>query len=83
MASVLMSPKDVSLTVDDLLRHEPGEERYAQAWIQNLRQLDADGDMLRERGGQLDTIINSRSWKLTAPLRALGRVARRDDSRQT
>jgi SAM-dependent methyltransferase len=80
---VLMSPKDVSLSVADLQRYEPGEERYSKAWIQNLRQLDVDGDMLRERGGQLDTILNSRSWKLTAPLRALGRLARRDDSRQT
>ena len=74
---VLMSPKDVSLTVDDLVRYEPGEQRYAKAWIQNLRQLDADGDMLRERGGQPDTIINSRSWRLTASPWALGGCAPR------
>ena len=47
-------PRDVSLSVEDLWRMEPGEDRYARAWIQNLRQLDADGDMLRANAQQID-----------------------------
>ena len=80
---VMMSPRDVSLSVEDLWRMEPGDERYARAWIQNLRQLDADGDMLRANAQQIDGVLNSRSWRMTAPLRSLAARLRPSSTRRS
>jgi SAM-dependent methyltransferase len=45
---VVLRPRSVeSLTIEDLERDEPGEERYLEARRHHLRQLRADGEQVR------------------------------------
>ena len=64
----LMRKRDVELTVDDVERPEPGEPREFAALRHNLSQLRHDhaAELARLRS----FYESSRSWQLTAPLRA-------------
>ena len=63
-----MRKRDVELTVDDVERPEPGEPREFAALRHNLSQLRHDhaAELVRLRS----FYESSRSWQLTAPLRA-------------
>ncbi len=64
----------------ELERAEPGESRELAAAQQNVASLRSEVENLVAENGDLSawlaTTVNSRSWRLTAPLRALGRTAR-------
>jgi SAM-dependent methyltransferase len=80
--AVLRKRPAVSVTAAELEREEPGEERYALARRTQLEQFHAEALVLRsdleavdeqlaEALVHVDEMVNSRSWRLTAPLRAL------------
>ncbi|MFL5821367.1 MAG: class I SAM-dependent methyltransferase [Solirubrobacteraceae bacterium] len=82
---VLMQRREVQLAVDDLERLD-ADPREAAALRHNVRQLVnilAETDPARRAQEThdlqvaLQTVISSRSWRLTRPLRAVGQAARR------
>jgi SAM-dependent methyltransferase len=85
---VLMRKRDVELTVEDLERPSDDPREY-QALRHNIRQLQREIDMFRgylrdaqaERdaalAGQRQEYEGSLSWRLTSPLRASAKTARR------
>jgi len=67
---VMMRKRPGTFTVEQLERAEPGEARELAAARQNVASL-------RREIAVQSRYLTSRSWRLTAPLRALGRRARR------
>jgi SAM-dependent methyltransferase len=89
---VLMRKRPGSFAPADLEAIEPGEEREVKAMRHNIRQLQAEAaeqrhallsevEALRREsrviGRTLQGITNSRSWRITRPLRALTRRRKR------
>lgn len=85
---VLMRKRDVPVTAADLEQPEPDDPRELEALRHNLRQVQRELARLRESHNayaklaieaqrQLAAYERSRSWRLTRPLRALGRSAPR------
>ena len=70
----LMRKRDVELTVADVERPEEGELREFVALRHNLRQVQ------RDQGAEMAALRTfyeaSRSWRLTAPIRASLKAAR-------
>ncbi len=64
----------------ELERPEPGEFRELTAAQQNVASLRREVEILftwnTDLSAWLTATVNSRSWRMTAPLRALGRTAR-------
>lgn len=86
--TVVMRPKRVSLTVEDLEREEPGEPRYEMACRQHLRQLATEGGEVRMQHqavlrelSKVSTayadVVSTRSWRYTEPLRRVRAALRR------
>jgi SAM-dependent methyltransferase len=86
--AVLMRKRAIELEPGDLEEPEPGEPREAVAALNNVRQLIREATELRseidrarnERAAlaeQVARMRHSRSWRLTAPLRRIGRSLRR------
>jgi SAM-dependent methyltransferase len=87
----LMRKRPVSLTIEQLEELEPGEPREILALQHNIDQLHDEtlrlrgkiGELERERDRtgrrdqQLDELMASRSWRMTAPLRSAGGRFRR------
>jgi SAM-dependent methyltransferase len=77
---VLGRPKGVPLTIEDLERDEAGETRYVAARRQSLVQLLTEGKEDRRAWEQIELQLGaqqqSRSWRLTAPVRRLGATLR-------
>lgn len=78
----LLRKRPGRFTVEDLTRLEPGEPREIAALQHNVAQLRDDTLRLREalarRNELFATLENTVSWRLTAPLRAAGRLLRGD-----
>jgi SAM-dependent methyltransferase len=79
----VMDKRRVELEPDDLERDEPGEPRELAARRHNLRQLAAELEHYQTRSARLDGLESSRSWRLTAPLRAAAKLARGRRSRDS
>jgi SAM-dependent methyltransferase len=78
-AVAVMEKRVVELVPDDLERDEPGEPRELAARRHNLRQLATELAHYQTRSARLDRLESSRSWRLTAPLRAVAKLARGRD----
>jgi SAM-dependent methyltransferase len=75
---VAMRRRDVSVTPEDLERIDPRDERELLALRHNLRQVQREGVHVQEaRAAELRALERSLSWRLTRPLRAVGRLLRR------
>jgi SAM-dependent methyltransferase len=70
---VLARKKPVQLTVEDLTRLEPDEPREMKALFHHVEQLADEVERLHVAGNrqydELQAVMASSSWKLTAPLR--------------
>jgi SAM-dependent methyltransferase len=77
--AVAMRKRDVKPTPEELERIDPHDERELLALRHNLRQVQREGVLVREaHEAQLRAFEQSRSWRLTRPLRGLGRRLRRE-----
>jgi SAM-dependent methyltransferase len=78
---IVARPKPNAQTVEELERIDPAEPREVTALQHNLRQLQREAADAR---AELAGYANSRSWRVTAPLRAItsrrSRAARARDS---
>jgi SAM-dependent methyltransferase len=75
---VLMRRRDIEVTPEELARIDPGEERELHALRHNLRQVQREGLMVQKAAeAERQAIERSWSWRLTRPLRALGRLLQR------
>jgi SAM-dependent methyltransferase len=75
---VTMRRRDVSVTPEDLERINPGDERELVALRHNLRQVQREGVLVQEaHAAELRALEQSRSWRLTRPLRGVGQLLRR------
>jgi SAM-dependent methyltransferase len=75
---VAMRKRDVSIGAEDLERIDPRDEREIQALRHNLRQVQREGVLVREAAAaERRALEQSWSWRLTRPLRAVGRVLSR------
>jgi SAM-dependent methyltransferase len=70
---IAMRPRATPLTPTDLERAETGEPRELAAAQSNVTSLCAEIERLN---GELATFASSRSWRITGPLRATGRLVR-------
>lgn len=84
---IVLRRGESELSAEELERIDPSEPREARSLARNLRiliaeaqaqgqhveHLESENEALRT---QLDTVYSGRSWRLTAPLRALGDAAR-------
>jgi SAM-dependent methyltransferase len=70
---ILLRPKRGSVTADDLREIERGEPREVTALQHHVRQLEAEALRLR-------ALTHSRSWRITAPMRAAMELFRGRDS---
>jgi len=77
---LVMRKRPGTFTAADLEAPVAGEPRELAAAQQNVASLRHEVELLTERHNELvrelRVTVGSRSWRLTAPLRALGRVAR-------
>lgn len=71
--AVVMRKRSGSFTVEELERWEPDEPRELAALRHNVTSLRREGEDLR---AAIRIYEASRSWRLTKPLRGLGRLAR-------
>ena len=78
---VVMEKHRVELEPDALERDQPGEPRELAARRHNLRQLAAELKHHQTRSERLGVLEASRSWRLTAPLRAVAKLPRARNSR--
>jgi SAM-dependent methyltransferase len=69
-SGVVMRKRPGQYTIEDVERAEPGEARELAAAQQNVMSL-------RREIARDSIYLTSRSWRLTAPLRAVGRSARK------
>ena len=75
---VAMRRRDVRPTPEELERIDPHEERELVALRHNLRQVQREGVDVREAwAAELRALQQSWSWRLTRPLRELGRLLTR------
>jgi SAM-dependent methyltransferase len=75
---VAMRKRDVSITAEDLERIDPRDEREIRALRHNLRQVQREGVLVREAAtAERRALEQSWSWRLTRPVRAVGRLLRR------
>jgi hypothetical protein len=77
---IVATPRSAAPTVEELERIDPGEPREVTALQHNLRQVQREAADARS---ELAGYANSRSWRVTAPLRAItrrSRAARAPDS---
>ena len=71
---VLMRRRDTHPTPEELERIDPQDEREVLALRHNLRQVQREGVAVREaQAAQLSAFEQSRSWRLTRPLREIDR----------
>jgi SAM-dependent methyltransferase len=77
----LLRKKPVELTIEDLKRLEPGEEREITALQHHVRQLTDETRLLRallaRSDDVLEEVFGSVSWRATSPLRAAKRLLSR------
>jgi hypothetical protein len=77
--AVVMRKREVSPTPEDLERIDPHDERELRALRHNLRQVQREGVMVRAaHEAQLHALEQSKSWRVTRPLRGLGRLLKRE-----
>jgi SAM-dependent methyltransferase len=77
--AVVMRKREVSPTPEDLERIDPHDERELRALRHNLRQVQREGVMVRAaHEAQLRALEQSKSWRVTRPLRGLGRLLKRE-----
>jgi SAM-dependent methyltransferase len=75
---VAMRKRDVRVTPEELERIDPRDEREIRALRHNLSQVQREGVLVREAGtAERRALEQSWSWRLTRPLRAVGRLLRR------
>jgi SAM-dependent methyltransferase len=75
---VTMRRREVRVTPEDLERIDPRDERELRALRHNLRQVQREGVLVQQaHAAELRDLEQSRSWRLTRPLRALGRLLKR------
>jgi SAM-dependent methyltransferase len=75
---VAMRKRDVSPTKEDLERIDPCDDREVLALRHNLRQVQREGAAVREaHAAELHMFEQSRSWRLTRPLRGVAQRLRR------
>lgn len=70
---LVMTRRPVECTREELELPEPGEPRELTAARYNVTTLAREAEALWHT---VDTTVNSRSWRYTAPLRKLGRTVR-------
>jgi SAM-dependent methyltransferase len=76
--AVLMRRRDVSPIPEELERIDPRDEREVRALQHNLRQVQREGVLVREaHAARLREYEQSRTWRLTRPLRGVARRFRR------
>ena len=69
---------EVELTPEQLEREDPDDRRYYEARRHQFELLRAEGEELRRRARQRDEeLVQSASWRLTAPLRRAKAILRR------
>jgi SAM-dependent methyltransferase len=74
---VAMRRRDVRVTPQELERIDPRDEREVLALRHNLRQVQREGVHVQEaRAAELRALERSMSWRLTRPLRGVGRLLR-------
>ena len=79
---VLMRKRDVTVTPEDLERTDPSDEREVRALRHNVSQLHAEGVRVMEvHAAQLRALEESRSWRLTRPMRNAAGLLRRRGAR--
>ena len=70
--------REVELTPEQLEREDPDDRRYYEARRYQFELLRAEGEELRRRARQRDEeLVQSASWRLTAPLRRAKAILRR------
>jgi ubiquinone/menaquinone biosynthesis C-methylase UbiE len=70
----LLRAREVELTPEQLEREDPDDRRYYEARRYQFKLLRAEGEQLRRRHEEL---VQSASWRLTAPLRRAKALFRR------
>ena len=70
----VLRAREVELTPEQLEREDPDDRRYYEARRYQLELLRAEGEVLRRRHQEL---VQSASWRLTAPLRRAKALLRR------
>jgi SAM-dependent methyltransferase len=76
--AVVLRRRDVTPTPEELERIDPRDERELRALRHNLRQVQREGVLVQQaHAAELRELEQSRSWRLTRPLRALGRLLKR------
>jgi ubiquinone/menaquinone biosynthesis C-methylase UbiE len=70
----VLRAREVELTPEQLEREDPDDPRYYEAHRYQFRLLRAEGEELRRRHKEL---VQSPSWRLTAPLRRAKALLRR------
>jgi ubiquinone/menaquinone biosynthesis C-methylase UbiE len=75
---VLLRAREVELTPEQLEREDPDDRRYYEARRYQFELLRAEGEELRRRARRShDELVQSASWRLTAPLRRAKALLRR------
>jgi SAM-dependent methyltransferase len=76
--AVVLRRREVRVTPEDLERIDPRDERELRALRHNLRQVQREGVLVQQaHAAELRELEQSRSWRLTRPLRELGRLLKR------
>jgi hypothetical protein len=66
----LLRAREVELTPEQLEREDPDDRRYYEARRYQFELLRAEGEELRRRARRRqEELVQSASWRLTAPLR--------------
>ena len=76
--AVVLRRRDLTPTPEDLERIDPRDERELRALRHNVRQVQREGVLVQQaHAAELRELEQSRSWRLTRPLRELGRLLKR------
>jgi ubiquinone/menaquinone biosynthesis C-methylase UbiE len=74
----LLRAREVELTPEQLEREDPDDRRYYEARRYQFELLRAEGEELRRHAGRRqEELMQSASWRLTAPLRRAKALLRR------
>jgi ubiquinone/menaquinone biosynthesis C-methylase UbiE len=74
----VLRAREVELTPEQLEREDPDDRRYYEARRYQFKLLRAEGEELRRRHQELhQELVQSASWRLTAPLRRAKALLRR------